>query len=137
VADPDVDAAENEHDPFAPLDGVAPVPPPSPWESLARHARALAEMAERWAKVPPRDLAPRWEQTGDPDDDVPILVDPLRDLTEAGQIAQRLAGMCRRDVWARLHDGGRGLTHEQIAELWGVKRAAVGNALARGERATP
>lgn len=129
---PELPEGEVEHDPFALLAGTEPVPPPSPWESLARHARELADMAERWANVPPADLAPRWEQTGDPDDDVPVLADPLRDLTEAGQIAQRLAAACRREVWARLHDGGLGMTYQQIAALWGVKKAAVGNALSRG-----
>ncbi|HEY3478420.1 MAG TPA: hypothetical protein VGL02_05905 [Streptomyces sp.] len=130
-------AERDEFDPFDPFAAVAdaePVPPPSPWESLARHARWLAEMADRMAAVPPAELAPRWEQTGDPDDDVPVLVDPLRDLTEAGQIAQRLTGACRRDVWARLHDGGRGMTYDQIAALWQIKKAAVGNALSRGSK---
>lgn len=124
---------QDPFDPFELVPDADPVPQPTVWESLARHARELAEMAEQWATVPPEDLAPRFEQTGDPDDDVPVLVDPLRTLTEYGQTVQRLAAACRRDVWARLHNEGHGLTQQQIADRWGVKRAAVGNALSRGD----
>jgi hypothetical protein len=69
--------------------------------------------------------------SGDPDDDMPVHSDPLRELTERARTVQQLVAACRAYTWAQIHDGGKGLPHEAIAALWGVKRAAVGNALSR------
>ncbi|MFE5565965.1 hypothetical protein ACFQ68_13345 [Amycolatopsis japonica] len=123
-----VRGGEQEFDPTALLG--EPLPALSPWEALAQHARWLADHAEHLASVPPEQLAPHFTDTGDPEDDVPALVDELGVLNSRATGIQALVAACRRHAWQQLADQGK--THAEIAAMWNVKRQAVGNALTRG-----
>ncbi len=111
------------HDPLnAVIDGE--VTPPSAWESLAQQARWLAEVADRYARTDPKELAP----SGSDDDPH----DPLAEMDARALAIRGAVAACRRSTWQALADSG--LTAAEIGRLWGVSRQAVSQALVRPNR---
>lgn len=105
-----------EHDPHALLGGGDPQP--GPWESLARHARWLADMAEHCATLDPVDLAPAEGH------------DPLAELDQRAIAVRTLVAACRRATFAALREGG--MSQGEIAELWDIPQQSVSRTLRRG-----
>ncbi|WP_043738411.1 hypothetical protein [Nocardia asiatica] len=106
------------HDPLAALEESDAIP--SPWESLARHARWLADRAEECAALSPADLAPSAGR------------DFLAELDQRALAVVGAVATCRRATWQQLAD--EGLTRAEIGRRWGVTRAAVSNALSQAGR---
>ncbi|CRK57082.1 hypothetical protein [Alloactinosynnema sp. L-07] len=97
----------------------------SPWESLARHARWLADHAEHVATLSP---AERYEPSTDQEADV----DHLAAIQERVDALSSVAAACRRQTWQALVD--EGWSQKRIADRWGVTNKAVSAALSRGRR---
>lgn len=97
------------HDPLEILG--EPLPVPTPWESLAQHARWLAEYAEVAAKVNPIDLAPIDDR------------DFLAELDARALAIRSIAAACRRHTYQALRDDG--VPVSAIAEAWSVSDQAV------------
>lgn len=93
-----------------------PIPPPLPWESLARQAREIAALASEYALRAPEDLAPRG------DDDDPF--DALADLDVRAHSLVAAVAVAKRDTWIRLEASG--CSRSEIARMWGVSRARPG-----------
>ncbi|MEU7480568.1 hypothetical protein AB0A63_31635 [Lentzea sp. NPDC042327] len=97
------------HDPLGALG--EPLPTPSPWESLARHARWLAEYAEKAAATDPIVLAPIDDR------------DFLAELDERALAIRGIAAACRRHTYQTLRE--QGVPVAGIAQAWGVSAQAV------------
>lgn len=91
-------------------------PEPTSWESLARHARSLADLADQCAAMSPAALAP-----------VDGSADRLAELDARARNMVSLAAACRRATWQALAD--QGMDGAAIGRLWGKQRSTVGKAL--------
>lgn len=109
----------SEHDPFALLGEPESIA--SPWESLARQARWLADYADRLAQLEPADLAPTEDG------------DPLAELDARANAIVSIASACRRTTWQALRSGG--LTYAEIGRMWGRRHSTISNALTQQGRA--
>lgn len=94
-------------------------PQPTPWEALAQHARALAELADRYAAMPPAALAPTAAENGG--------TDLLHELDERARSMVSIAAACRVATWRALRD--QGMSGPEIGRMWGKHRTTVGKAL--------
>ncbi|MGI5222188.1 hypothetical protein [Nocardia sp. CA-290969] len=92
-----------------------------PWADLAARARALADLADRYAAIAPADLAP----TAD--------TDPLGELDTAALEVRGAVAACRRATYQALHD--LGIPKAEIGRRWGTTGAAVGKVLNRAQTA--
>jgi hypothetical protein len=110
----------DDFDPMTLLGGALPAP--SAWESLARHARWLADHAEKVAAMDPSARV-RYDEDGDEDLDHLALLDK-RALGVRGLVAA-----CRRDTYQALLDEGWSV--KKIARHWGVSNKAVYKSLGR------
>ncbi len=97
------------HDPLEALG--EPLLTPTPWQSLAQHARWLAEYAEKAAVTDPIILAPIDDR------------DFLAELDERTLAIRGIAAACRRHTYQALRD--QGVPVAGIAEAWGVSVQAV------------
>lgn len=108
-----------DHDPTALLG--KPLPNPSPWESLALHARWLADYADKCAQAAPEILAPVGDE------------DALAELDDRALNVRSIAAACRRHTYRQLRDNGTSV--EDIAEAWGVSISAIYKVLGGPPRA--
>ncbi len=104
-----------DHDPMALLDGP-PLPPPDPWESLARQAQGLTDFAGELGAMLPTDLVPTDER------------DLLAELDQRALAIQAIAAACRSHTYLALRDTMRAT---EIADAFGVSKQAVHKVLRR------
>lgn len=109
--------AKSEHDPMELLGD--PVATPSPWKSLAEHARGLARLADFYAEQTPAAMVPIADGENDHD--------PLEQIHIRALNLVAIAGACRRATWQTLRD--EGMTGAAIAALWDVTPQQVSKTL--------
>lgn len=108
---------------FDPMALLGPdLPIPTVWEGLARHARWLADHAEKLAAMDPADRI-RHDEDGDEE------LDHLALLDERALGVRSLVAACRRDTYRALRDEGWSV--KKIADHWGVSVKAIYKILER------